>query len=96
MPREVQIEELRAGVKPHRNRDLPIQLYYDETNNIRSLTLEELGLNVLGNQAFVIAGVALMPGCEISGWDQLRKLLRIQPSAKEIKFEHVAKGGYEV
>lgn len=95
MPREVQIEELRAGVKPHRNRDLPIQLYYDETNNIRSLTLEELGLNVLGNQAFVIAGVALMPGCKISGWDQLRKLLRIQPSAKEIKFEHVAKGGYE-
>lgn len=80
---------------PLRNWDLPIQLYHDETNNIRRLSLSELGLNVPDNKTFVIGGVALMPSGEIAGWAQLRKLLNVQPSAPEIKFEHLAKGSYE-
>lgn len=95
MPREIQIDDLRAGMPPLRNWDLPIQLYHDETNNIRRLSISELGLNVPDNKTFVIGGIALMPGGEIAGWTQLRKLLNVQPSAPEIKFEHLAKGNYE-
>ena len=95
MPCEIQIDNLRAGITPLRNWDLPIKLYHDETNNIRRLSLGELGLNVPDNKTFVIGGIALMPSGEIAGWAQLRKLLNVQPSASEIKFEHLAKGSYE-
>lgn len=91
----MQIEKLRAGIAPLRNWNTPIRMYYDETNNIRRLTVGELGLNAPDNKTFVIAGVALMPGDEITGWPRLRQLLHVQTSATEIKFEHLAKGGYE-
>ncbi|MFY3457766.1 DUF3800 domain-containing protein [Achromobacter xylosoxidans] len=95
MSRAMQIDELRMGMPALRNWDASIDIFYDETNNIRRLTLNELGLNVTDNKAFVIGGVALRAGAEISEWSEFRQLLRVQPSAPEIKFEHVAKGGYE-
>jgi len=95
MPREIQIENLRGAMEPIRNWDLPLRLYHDETNNIRRLTLGELGLNTPDTKTFVIAGVALMPECKISEWAELRQLLCVQPSANEIKFEYLAKGSYE-
>ena len=95
MPRDMQIDNLRRGIPPLRNWDMPIRLYHDETNNIRRLTLGELGLNVPDNKTFVIGGIALMPTAEIAGWPLLRQLLHVQPSATEIKFEHLAKGSYE-
>lgn len=95
MPRDMQIDSLRKGILPLRNWDMPVRLYHDETNNIRRLTLSELGLNAPDNKTFVIGGVALFPGTEIVEWPQLWQLLRMQPSATEIKFEHLAKGSYE-
>lgn len=95
MPHVMQIDRLRARLVPLRNWDQPVRLYHDETNNIRRLTLGELGLNAPDNRTFAIAGVALQPGREIDGWPQLRRLLQVQPSAPEIKFEHLAKGRYE-
>jgi hypothetical protein len=95
MPREMQIDNLRMGIPPLRNWDSPIQLYHDETNNIRRLSLGEVGLNVQNNKTFVIGGVALMPEKKIVEWKRLRELLNMQPSATEIKFEHLAKGSYE-
>ncbi|WP_420213452.1 DUF3800 domain-containing protein (plasmid) [Burkholderia aenigmatica] len=95
MPRAIQVDDFRAGTLPLRNWNVPLQLFYDETNNVRRLRLSELGLNVPDNKTFVIGGVALMPGREISDWQQLRKLIQAQPSATEIKFEHVAKSNYE-
>jgi hypothetical protein len=95
MSRVIQVEDLRAGMLPLRNWDLPIQVYHDETNNIRRLTLTEVGLNAPENKSFVIAGVALQHKETIPEWAQLRRLLRIQPTAPEIKFEHLAKGSYE-
>lgn len=95
MPRNMQVDSLRKGLLPLRNWDMPVRLYHDETNNIRRLTLSELGLNAPNNKTFVIGGVALLPGTEIIEWPQLRQLLRMQPSATEIKFEHLAKGNYE-
>lgn len=95
MQNEMQVDKLRAGILPLRNWDLPIQMYYDETNNIRRLSLSKRGLNVPDNKTFVVGGVALMPNGEIGGWAKLRELLKVQPSAPEIKFEHLAKGSYE-
>lgn len=95
MSRVIQVEDLRAGMPALKNWDLPIQIYHDETNNIRRLTLTEVGLNVPENKAFVIAGVALQQTETIAEWAQLRRLLCIQPNAPEIKFEHLAKGSYE-
>lgn len=91
MPRDMQVDRLREGLLPLRNWNMPVRLYHDETNNIRRLTLSELGLNAPDNKTFVIGGVALLPGTEIVEWQQLRQLLRMQPSATEIKFEHLAK-----
>lgn len=59
MPHVVQADAYRAGMPALKNWDLPIQLYYDETNNIRRLSLTELGLNAPQNKIFAIAGVAL-------------------------------------
>lgn len=95
MPCDMQVDILRETLVPLRNWNLPIRLYHDETNNIRRLTLSELGLNVSDNKTFVIGGVALMPDTQIVEWSQLRQLLQIQPNAPEIKFEHLAKGNYE-
>lgn len=95
MSRVIQVESFRAGMPALRNWDLPIQIYHDETNNIRRLTLTEVGLNAPENKSFVIAGVALQQAETIAEWAQLRGLLRIQSSAPEIKFEHLAKGSYE-
>ncbi len=75
--------------------DLPLRLYYDETNNIRRLTLSAVGLNNDPDRMFALAGIALKPGKEIVGWDALRKEMGIQVTATEIKYKHVAPTGYE-
>ena len=75
--------------------DLPLRLYYDETNNVRRLTLSEVGLNNDPDRMFALAGIALKPGKEIVGWYALRKEMGIQVSATEIKYKHVAPPEYE-
>lgn len=95
MPHVLQADDYRAGMPALRNWDLPIQLYYDETNNIRRLSLTELGLNAPENKTFAIAGVALAKAQSITGWQELRQLLKVQPSAHELKFELLARGSYE-
>lgn len=95
MPHVFQADDYRAGMPVLRNQDLPIQLYYDETNNIRRLSLTELGLNAPENKTFAIAGVALAQAQSITSWQELRQLLKVQPSAQELKFELLAKGSYE-
>lgn len=90
----IQADDLRSlGANP--SWDQPLRLYYDETNNIRRLTLSEVGLNNDPDRMFALAGIALKPGKEIVGWDALRKEMGIQLSATEIKYEHVAPPLYE-
>ncbi|WP_407193773.1 DUF3800 domain-containing protein [Bradyrhizobium sp. STM 3566] len=69
-------------------------IYYDETNNIRRLHVRASGLNVAELNSFVIAGIAYRGQARDLELNDLRKLLRIQASAKEIKLEHVAKGDF--
>jgi hypothetical protein len=77
-----------------RNINKPYTLYYDETNNIRSLSLTGTGLNHEVLDCFVLGGVALGPGTSLPDIDALRALLRIQPSVKELKLKHLAHGDY--
>ncbi|WP_256077737.1 DUF3800 domain-containing protein [Massilia sp. YIM B04103] len=75
--------------------DQEFTLYYDETNNIRKLLLTERGLNVTKHDNFVLGGIVLRPGQSIGDIEELRRVLWIQKSAEEIKFDLVAKGGFE-
>lgn len=94
MKRSIQVDDFRGHVPSMRNMDSPLTIYYDETNNIRRLSLSELGLNVPETKVFVIGGIALLPGQNIDNLDDLRKALRVQDNAGEIKLKHVAKGSY--
>ncbi|HLO65318.1 MAG TPA: DUF3800 domain-containing protein [Azonexus sp.] len=90
----IQADE-RRGFLVQPSWDAPLQMYYDETNNIRRLKLSELGLNAPANRTFAIAGIALKQGQTLSGWDDLRKAMGIQQNAAEVKFELVAPPAYE-
>jgi len=69
-------------------------IYYDETNNIRRLHVRATGLNVAELKCFVIAGIAHHGPARDIKLGELRQALRIQKTAKEIKVEHIAKGGF--
>lgn len=92
--RIIQADSLRQH-SWERSWDERLTMYYDETNNIRRLRLSEVGLNAPANKVFALAGIALKPGATLSGWSELRKELRIQDSAKEVKFKLVAPPDYE-
>lgn len=69
-------------------------IYYDETNNIRRLHVRADGLNVSEPKYFVIAGIAYRGSVRDLNIVELRNILRIQKTAKEIKLGHVAKGDF--
>lgn len=69
-------------------------LFYDETNNIRKLRLRENRLNVQRHDNFVLGGIVLLPGQSMGDILELRKVLYIQPSAKEIKFNMIGEGDF--
>ncbi|WP_024921356.1 MULTISPECIES: DUF3800 domain-containing protein [unclassified Afipia] len=69
-------------------------IYYDETNNIRRFHVRPDGLNVAEPKCFVIAGIAHHGPVRDLKIGELRTVLRIQKTAKEIKLEHVAKGDF--
>lgn len=94
MPIVIQANEHR-GASAQPSWDARLHMYYDETNNIRRLTLSEVGLNAPADKTFAIAGIALKPGQMLSGWDDLRRAMGIQANSTEIKFKHVALPDYE-
>lgn len=73
--------------------DTPYCLFYDETNNIRRLHLEDGALNVPTLGCWVLGGVGRRDGAPID-LTQLRDRARIQSNAKEVKFHHFGKGDF--
>ena len=69
-------------------------MYYDETNNIRRLTLTDTGLNHDALDCFVLGGIALEPKAVLPDIAALRVQLRIQESAPEMKLKHLVRGDY--
>ena len=65
--------------------------YYDETNNNRKFWLDKDGFNAPVNNDFILGGVMYFGEHFIFDINELREKLKIQKSAKEIKFKHLSK-----
>lgn len=65
--------------------------YYDESNNIRKLWLDENDFNAPVDSDFVLGGVMHFGKSCIADVNELKSQLRIQKTAKEIKFKHISK-----
>ena len=92
----IQAEEMRSWMPhPIRNWNERFTLYYDETNNIRRLKLSEVGLNIPENKASALAGIALREGQTRAGIADLRRALRLNANAPELKTRHIAEGDFE-
>lgn len=66
--------------------------YYDESNNIRKLWLNENDFNAPIDSDFVLGGVMHFGEKSTADVDTLKRELRLQKSAKEIKFKHISGG----
>lgn len=93
----IQAGEIRRHMpEPIRNWDERFTLFYDETNNIRRLSLSEIGLNGPDNKIFVLAGIGLRAGqAAVPDIGDLRAAIRLQGNAPELKARHVAEGDFE-
>lgn len=65
--------------------------YYDESNNIRKLWLNTNDFNAPIDSDFVLGGVMHFGDTPSADIDVLKKELRLQKSAKEIKFKHISR-----
>lgn len=65
--------------------------YYDESNNIRKLWLDENDFNAPIDSDFVLGGVMYFGDKSTADVDSLKTKLRLQKSAKEMKFKHISK-----
>jgi hypothetical protein len=68
--------------------------YYDETNNYRKLRLRDGKLNIEGDGDFMLGGIVVNDGVRIE-LDGIYKQIRLDKSANEMKFKHVASGNFE-
>lgn len=80
---------------PVRNRDAPLWIYYDESNNPRKLLLADDGFNVPNAQCFVLAGIAAHDQSALPSFAELVTAFRLQPTARELKFKNIADGDFE-
>lgn len=67
--------------------------YYDETNNYRKVRLCNGKLNFEGDGDFVLGGIVVDSGVGIE-LDDIYKQIRLDKSANEMKFKHVASGDF--
>ena len=74
--------------------DEPRTFYYDETNNDRTIHLTDDGFNVPDPRPFVLGGVVHSGREKRIDLTALRRMMGIQVSTPEIKFEMVAKGDF--
>ena len=65
--------------------------YYDETNNYRKFHFKSGSLNIENAGEFLLGGVVVNQGYLVD-ISQLKKDIKLDKSAGELKFKHVAKG----
>lgn len=94
------VEEFRRNIllnifagQPLYGVDEEYSFFYDETNNIRKFWVRDDGFNERPKN-FVLGGVVHKKSEPLAGLDKLIKSLHIQKTAKEIKFNQLATGGY--
>jgi hypothetical protein len=74
--------------------DAAYTLYYDETNNARRLLVTQDGFNVKEPACFVLGGVGHAGPPRPLDLPALYKAVRLQPTAKELKLEHLGAGNF--
>lgn len=90
-----EMREMMIAVHGISRADDKLAFFYDETNNIRKLTLTDAGTNVKEHKNFVLGGIVLQEGHALPDIAQLREALGMQDNASEVKFKHVARGDFE-
>ncbi len=65
--------------------------YYDESNNPRKLWLGENDFNASVYSNFILGGVMHFGNTCTADVDKLKRVLRLQKSANELKFKHISK-----
>lgn len=66
--------------------------YYDETNNPRRIHVTAQGFNVRAPQCFVLGGVAHRGAAKPFDLPGLRRAVKLQDNAQELKLKHLGKG----
>lgn len=87
---------------PTRLQNKKYTFYYDESNNVRKLALSDKidGYNIEHDEDkyssfnFVLGGVAHLNNSSTADFDELKKSIMLQPTAKEIKRDHIATGDF--
>lgn len=82
--------ELFKLMAPHVNFDGVYKFYYDETNNIKKLSVREDDFNVAFQSNFILGGL-VFDGEEIN-LDELFKALKLQDNIVDVKLKHIAQG----
>ena len=68
--------------------------YYDESNNIRKLSLTENGMNVGRTGNFVLAGILNIKKDKDTNFDEVIDKLNLQKTTNELKLKHIGKGHF--
>lgn len=84
-----EFEDISSDLKKFDKRDC--HFYYDESNNIRKLWLDEDDFNAPVDNDFVLGGVMHIGQPQNANVDELKNHLRLQKSANELKFKHISK-----
>ncbi|MEP8548480.1 DUF3800 domain-containing protein [Enterobacter hormaechei] len=89
-------------LSPIKRQNKKYTFYYDESNNVRKLALSDKidGYNIEHDEDkyssfnFVLGGIAHLNESSTADFDALKKAIMLQPTAKEIKRDHVATGDF--
>jgi len=87
-----ELRELTKMLAPTANFDDIYTFYYDETNNIRKFYVREFDFNALFTENFVLGG--LVHKGSAPDTQSLINSFKLQKTAKEVKFKHIAKGNF--
>ncbi len=92
---DFEVSEIREATKVmdvNIDIDSEFTFFYDESNNIRKFHVKENDFNSPFEGNFVLGGLVIKG--EIPDVDPLFKNLNLQPSIKEVKLKHIAKGDF--
>lgn len=93
----INLDTLRDGqIRVHHlgQTDSAYTFYYDETNNVRKLYVDEDGFNVALPKIFVLGGIAHEGVVRAIDISSLRQAMKVQKNVRELKLAYVAKGEF--
>ena len=86
-----EIREMTIAFSGLSHMDNEYTFFYDETNNSRLFRITETDFNVSKDEDFVLGGF-VYDGNKAFDMEKLLQSLRLQPTMKEVKRNHIAPG----